>query len=210
MLCATKNSATVIYQFAGDEKKRFFVEKEDLPIEVVKEKVKKSSNTLSGFRESFPGAEKGSYSFVIEAPAEIPEDTEIEIYLIEGIWDDYGGIGTYVTDPGIVKRYEGDPLLIGTGRSVSGTVTNLEPVECYAIGTIEWRYLDGCKLKIFNHQGKVLYEEEGDCPLTFEVTCDDDCPSGHIKCNSNKYPGYCCVNCKDFTSKIRSLGSKLK
>ena len=104
--------------------------------------------------------------------------------------------------------YDGEPILIGNGRSVEGTVTNLHPVECYAKVGIDWRYEIGCKIKI-SSRGKILYEDEGDCPLRFEVVCDEDCPKGYLKCASNKYPGYCCLPCKPTANKIRALGNKL-
>ncbi|MEM7712027.1 MAG: hypothetical protein AAF349_00285 [Cyanobacteria bacterium P01_A01_bin.68] len=210
MFCSDKNSATVIYSFNNSEEERFFVDEPDLPIEVVEEKIKKSSGLESTFDQSFDGSNPGSYVFTINCPPEIPQDVEIEIYLISAVWDDYGGIGTYSTGYGIVKTYEGEALLVGTGRYISGTVTNIEPIQCFARITLDWRYKNACRLKISKDSGKILYEKDGECPLDFEVTCDDDCPSGHIKCKSNKYPGYCCVNCSEFTSKIRSLGSNLR
>lgn len=42
-----------------------------------------------------------------------------------------------------------------------------------------------------------------------EAACDDNCPKGYLKCKSNKYPGYCCLPCKQTANKIRALGAKL-
>lgn len=209
--CEDKDTATVIYSFNKGEEKRYTAEKENLPLTVTKETVKITSGAKSSSRFDFDGNNPGSYSFTIVAPVEIPQEKgeeDIEIYLESGTWDDYGGIGSYSTEIGIVQTYGGEPLLVGTGRTIDGTVTNLEPVQCYADISLDWRYEEGCKL-VISHQGKILYEETGECPLDFNVVCDRDCPPGHLKCNSNKYPGYCCLPCKDTASKIRALGAKL-
>lgn len=207
--CENKNSATIIYKFKDTEEKRFIVKEQNLPVKVSSEKIKKSSGVKSSFEASFEGDAPGSYAFTINAPSEIPENSEVEIYLESGTWDDYGGVGTYTTEIGIVESYKGEPLLIGTGFSVQGTVTNVEPVQCYARISIDWRYEDACKL-VISYLDKILYEEIGECPLNFEVVCDKDCPPEHLKCKSNKYPGYCCLPCSRTANKIRVLGSRLQ
>ena len=110
--CENKKSATVIYNFKDSEEKRFIAKEQDLPIEVLEEKVKIQSRISSSFEQGYNGYDPGSYAFVIDAPSEIPSDADVEIYLISGIWDDYGGVGSYSTGYGIVKSYDGEPLLI--------------------------------------------------------------------------------------------------
>lgn len=207
--CEGKDTATVIYSFNKGEEKRYTAERQNLPLTVTKETVKITSGVKTSSRFDFEGNNPGSYPFTIDAPVEIPQEIEdIEIYLESGIWDDYGGIGSYSTEVGIVQTYEGEPLLVGTGRTISGTATNVEPIQCYADISLDWRYEDSCKL-VISSQGKVLYEEIGECPLDFNVVCDRDCPKGYLKCSSNKYPGYCCLPCKKTANKIRALGDKL-
>lgn len=211
--CENKSSATVLYKFKEKEEKRFVVEEENLPVDVAIEKIKKDTGLISEYSFSFDGeVEGGSYTFTVEAPEEIPSELEdIQIFLERGIWDDYGGIGNYSTGYGVVKSFKGDdPILIGTGRSVDGTVVNLHPIECYANGAINWRFENAVCRLIISYQGEILHEEEGECPLEFEVVCDKDCPKEYLKCKSNKYPGYCCLPCKKTANKIRALGAKLK
>ncbi|AFY34875.1 hypothetical protein [Calothrix sp. PCC 7507] len=65
--------------------------------------------------------------------------------------------------------------------------------------------------------GLIVTDENGNFLFTiplketdYQVSCDDDCPPGHHKCKHDKYPGYCCVNCKDRGNKINTLISKIK
>ncbi|MEM7717104.1 MAG: hypothetical protein AAF349_26735, partial [Cyanobacteria bacterium P01_A01_bin.68] len=66
--CIEKETATVIYKFNDGEEKRFVVEKENLPVDVAEEKVKKSSGIETNFSQSFDGDNPGSYAFTINAP----------------------------------------------------------------------------------------------------------------------------------------------
>ena len=68
----------------------------------------------------------------------------------------------------------------------------------------------GYTVKITDESG-VIYEKffPGDKEPVVEVSCDDECPEGYIKCSSDKYPGYCCIPCKETASKIRAIGNKL-
>ncbi|MEM9927181.1 MAG: hypothetical protein AAF915_26135 [Cyanobacteria bacterium P01_D01_bin.50] len=206
--CTGKDLATIKYKFGEGEDKVLVVEKENLPVQVAKEQIKKSSGIRTNFFERFEGREPGSYSFTVNAPSGVPEGVEVEIYLTSGTWDDYGRIGDYSTGYGIVKKYEGEPLLVGKGRTIQGSVTNVEPVSCYVRVSLDWRFENTCKLVVF-HKNKVIYEETGDCPLNFQTTCDQDCPPRTLKCASSKYPGYCCLPCKSTANKIRNLGNKL-
>ena len=42
-----------------------------------------------------------------------------------------------------------------------------------------------------------------------QVSCDDDCPEGSHKCTHNKYPGYCCVSCKEVGDKLKNIANKV-
>lgn len=69
--------------------------------------------------------------------------------------------------------------------------------------------LDGCEITIYDKDGNQIYKKKGESPCKVEVACDDNCPEGYLKCSSDKYPGYCCLPCKETANKIRSLGNKL-
>lgn len=51
-----------------------------------------------------------------------------------------------------------------------------------------------CKITITDGRG-ATFEKEGACPLTFTVSCGDECPPGYCKCKILKYPGFCCCKC---------------
>lgn len=67
----------------------------------------------------------------------------------------------------------------------------------------------GKYLTIKNAQGVEIFKTEvKECGEV--VTCDDDCPPGHIKCQHSKYPGYCCIPCKQTAEKINDLANRIK
>ncbi|MBW4677840.1 MAG: hypothetical protein KME52_28745 [Desmonostoc geniculatum HA4340-LM1] len=53
-----------------------------------------------------------------------------------------------------------------------------------------------------------LRVEVSDC--NYIVTCDDNCPPGHIKCECDSYPGYCCIPCSEIRSEISSATATLR
>lgn len=61
-----------------------------------------------------------------------------------------------------------------------------------------------CNIKISNN-GTVLFQADGDCPVSFTVACGDECPEGYCKIDCETYPGYCCLN----EAKIKSLSNQL-
>jgi hypothetical protein len=50
---------------------------------------------------------------------------------------------------------------------------------------------------------------QGSCACLAPST-DDDCPEGSHKCTHKKYPGYCCVPCKEVADRINSIAKKIK
>ena len=63
-------------------------------------------------------------------------------------------------------------------------------------------------LVVKNAQGNKIFEAEvKDCD--HEVSCGDECPPGHIRCEHKAYPGYCCIPCQGTASKINNLASKV-
>lgn len=206
--CANKAKAIIRYSFAN--KKETF-ETNSTPVEVVVGLAEDAATVNLEFYQSFPGSAKGSFSFTVNAPSEVPRNlsTPPEIYLLSGVWDDNGSVGTYNTGGGIVKEYQGNPLKIGEGYSIGGTVINVLPTECFARVLLQWRF-GKCKITI-SHLGKVLFQDTGLCPVKFNVSCDEDCPEGTIKCKSSSYPGYCCLPCEikseiaNVTAMVRSL-----
>ncbi|MGF1934542.1 MAG: hypothetical protein RM347_009080 [Nostoc sp. ChiQUE02] len=75
---------------------------------------------------------------------------------------------------------------------------------------------DVCFIRVRDIQGKLIFKDSGECPLTFEVKCiKEHCPEGFCECKSDGYPGYCCNDCNNtlrqlhaITNQMRSLNGK--
>lgn len=59
-----------------------------------------------------------------------------------------------------------------------------------------------CQIIVKDKQGIVVFDKTGNCPLNYTVTCDEDCPEGHCKCDTIEYPGYCCLPCSQVAKKL--------
>ncbi|MCC5599969.1 hypothetical protein [Nostoc favosum] len=77
-------------------------------------------------------------------------------------------------------------------------------------------YLFPSPLKVA-YKDKTLYIKNNTGNMTigvpdgnsFQVSCDEDCPEGSHKCTHNKYPGYCCVPCKEIGDRLKNLANKV-
>ncbi|MEH1971110.1 hypothetical protein [Nostoc sp.] len=71
--------------------------------------------------------------------------------------------------------------------------------------------IGGYKIIISTVSGTKLYEDKKtiDHPPIYEVACGDNCPKGSHKCTHNKYPGYCCVPCKQVGDRLKNIASKV-
>ncbi len=67
---------------------------------------------------------------------------------------------------------------------------------------------DKCTIQIVNSNG-YTFSKAGECPVKYEVTCGDECPKGSHKCTHKKYPGYCCVPCKEIGDRLKNLANKV-
>ncbi|ARV59147.1 hypothetical protein BZZ01_11295 [Nostocales cyanobacterium HT-58-2] len=201
--CSQKEKGVVRWSFFNKKEQTFIAQANQLPIDVNTSNEKYQTFHQS-FEKVYSGLELISHDFVIDAPPEVPKGLKIppEIYLLSGVWDDHGTIGNYDTGYGIVKRYSGEPLKIGDGYSINGTVVNEMRTECYVRLSLLWKWL-GCEITITSSQsGQKLLVDSGTCPVHFHVSCNDDCPSGYIRCETSQYPGYCCIPCNEIKSNI--------
>lgn len=66
-----------------------------------------------------------------------------------------------------------------------------------------------CTIETY-YQDRRIYYDEGDCPLSYEVTCKQKCPPGTTKCLSTNYPGYCCLPCEPTKQSIISIKNMVK
>lgn len=90
-------------------------------------------------------------------------------------------------------------------------VTSFKKTMRYSVSQVSNpNYSPGGKVLIIrNAQGtKLLEQQVKDC--NYKVACGEECPGGHHKCKTNKYPGYCCIPCQQTASRINNLASKAR
>lgn len=66
-----------------------------------------------------------------------------------------------------------------------------------------------CTFKVLKN-GNPIFIDKGDCPISFSVVCDDECPPNHLKCSSPGYPGYCCIPCSEIAGELRSITGQVR
>lgn len=60
-----------------------------------------------------------------------------------------------------------------------------------------------CVITVKNASGGTVYTKTDECPINYKVRCGDNCAEGEIRCQSNQYPGYCCIDCGDLARNLR-------
>ncbi|WP_148220269.1 hypothetical protein [Nostoc punctiforme] len=59
--------------------------------------------------------------------------------------------------------------------------------------------------------GEIIYKDVRKAPITFKVDCiKDSCPDGYLKCESDNYPGYCCISCSELKSTIANITASVR
>ncbi|WP_373525090.1 hypothetical protein [Nostoc sp.] len=92
-------------------------------------------------------------------------------------------------------------------QSVSPSATDAPRSGFISSGSCAIPPLKKCKLTV-KYNGSTIFEKIGKCPLDYEVICGDDCPKGSRKCTHPKYPGYCCVPCKETGDRLKNIANK--
>lgn len=101
--------------------------------------------------------------------------------------------------PGVQGRYQkGATIKVVSSESEPG-VLNSSCNSC----------LQSCSIEIKDKSGIIFTKNFAVCP-DYKVSCDDDCPTGFCKCIINKYPGYCCLDCRKVAAQINNLATKCK
>lgn len=206
--CGKKDKVRVNYQFKGRGKKTWTANSGPVDVSITYVPTVWGKN----FSFTFDGMQITTYDFTCDAPSNVPRDagSNLEIWLISCGFDDWGSVGSYSTGYGIVVGYNGPPIKIGSGLSVSGNVVNVYKTACYASVSLEWRLVqkDNCKITIKNDNGGV-FEEKGPCPCTYNVSCGNECPPGQTKVDQPGYPGYCCIDCKALAAQMQSINAQV-
>ncbi|MBW4479684.1 MAG: hypothetical protein KME54_23265 [Tolypothrix brevis GSE-NOS-MK-07-07A] len=88
-------------------------------------------------------------------------------------------------------------------------VTNLDNQQGNVSGNCDACLITGCQI-IATTEGGVTYKSKKGVKCTFEIACDNDCPPGHMRCETSSYPGYCCIPCAEIKSEITSITASVK
>ncbi len=62
---------------------------------------------------------------------------------------------------------------------------------------------------IIKYQEKIIFQDQGDCPIEFEIQCGN-CPDGYTECKTSTYPGYCCLPCNEVKNEIITIKNTIK
>lgn len=62
---------------------------------------------------------------------------------------------------------------------------------------------------LVTYNNLVIFQDQGDCPCTFEVQCGK-CKDGEIECKKSTYPGYCCISCAEIRGGIKAATAQLR
>lgn len=205
--CQGAKKATVKYSVNG-EIKICIIQQNSLPIDVQIELAYQSQQT---FQQSFPSNPSATYPFTFSAAGTVPNPSEVDIILLNATWDDCGSIGSFNAPCtlGQVYKYTGEPIVIGSGTSVSGAVTDLGGGQCNISATLRWKSNKDI-LKILNQNNIIIFTDTGENIALKSVACDDECPEGFCKCIIPEYPGYCCLDCGATAASIRAITNELR
>lgn len=66
-----------------------------------------------------------------------------------------------------------------------------------------------CSIEV-KRNGIIIFQDQGECPVSFEVICGEGCPSSTLKCPKSGYPGFCCVPCSEIKSGIRAITNHVR
>lgn len=67
-----------------------------------------------------------------------------------------------------------------------------------------------CKITVNAIGGGLLINEQGNCPVSYDVACDSDCPPDTVRCSSDAYPGYCCISCSEIKGEIIAITNQVR
>lgn len=205
MACQVGDKPTVKYKFAGQSEKRY--KSQFAPIEIIQKTV--------------PIPASGNYN---------PQGFGLRVWPVN--------IGEYVT--GIVLDYEifhnpNYPFFDTVSSIPCGEKDYhvLSPadckyygreyvkcrLDCYDIDPTKEVSIDRtvhcpvfmeekCSIQVL-YNNLVIFQDQGNCPLEVEIICGD-CEQGYIRCETHKYPGYCCLPCKSTAAKINNLANRIR
>lgn len=63
--------------------------------------------------------------------------------------------------------------------------------------------------EITDSTGVIYSKVVNRCPEV-KIGCDDGCPPGYLKCESDDYPGYCCIDCEGVARQLNNIREQLR
>lgn len=147
----------------------------------------------------------------------------------------YGGNYSYPSDNGVnlaQNDYGGTPISITplnsqskidawlNGATAQGSCTCLVSSTFYCQGKRQAKVTISGKEYIFKEtpievscEGTILQVNNMVIAVTncnsYKISCDDECPEGSHRCTHNKYPGYCCIPCKETGDRLKNMANKV-
>ncbi|MBD2412212.1 hypothetical protein FACHB389_35910 [Nostoc calcicola FACHB-389] len=116
------------------------------------------------------------------------------------------------TASGINPGYSVNSGFNGRGMTPTMNSAFIKPQSYYYVsgyGIQEIVKAVGCQIKITGSSN--VFTDTVECPNgNYEVSCDDECPLGHIRCECDSYPGYCCIPCSEIRSEIAAATTALR
>lgn len=195
MYCSGAESVVVRYTFGDASREKIFKTKL-APIQV------ETGNRPLNASENY---DPNGFKVVVWSPNNRRWlDTVVLDYQVTGFYDYYNAhtMGFWLCGtPDYQRNQDGsitsavvylDTLQIDTSVKCPKLVE--ESVKCKAY------------LKIFN-DSKILYQDQGDCPINYSVDCDP-CPPNTIKCKKNGKVR--CVPCSEFLNPLKQITSTVK
>ena len=192
--CRIGEKAEVIYSFKGGKSTTY--ESSNSPIEVTTGTTSQNTSlnyNPEGYQITFnsPQAQYGTLTLIVV-------DYQIT-FLNRGVFDSDTGYYIKVIPCGETSFPPDNNGIPGTKMSNQNVTIN-SAIKCPVAS--ENHQL--CNIKILNN-GSVIFQAQGDCPVSFTVACGDECPDGYCKIECETYPGYCCIN----EAEIKSLSNQL-
>ncbi|MEH2456537.1 hypothetical protein [Nostoc sp.] len=175
--CNLGDKATITYQFAKEQPITY--ESNISPIDITTDKASPSTTgnyNSQGYQITF-NSPQGAYAQIQFTVI------DYQLYTIGGNnfirWIPCGSV-SFPKNP--------DGSLAG-GATITSPLVIDTSVHCPTVAIDD----NKCEIKVLN-SGKILFSAQGNCPVTFNVACGDECPNGYCKIDCETYPGYCCIS----------------
>ncbi|MEA5624109.1 hypothetical protein [Nostoc sp. UHCC 0251] len=124
-----------------------------------------------------------------------------------GIYE-YDGFVTFVSINVATPISNPAGFCAGSKPAVNGVTTpGINDVYHSSVQIIR-QYSSDWVLSVIDANGKTITRKYPTEPR-YEISCNDDCPEGSHKCTHKKYPGYCCVPCKEVGDRLKNMANKV-